>query len=110
MHIAFSILLGALLIHTAHAAFTQTSTVFDEAGVIVEVHSFFKSAARDHAPTTVSEDGVAGRALVTAAGVHAFLETPENQQQLAGTMPGSVVHIKGKLLPKGALLHTDSLK
>ncbi len=110
MHTALSIALSALLAHAAHAASTQTSSAFDESGVIVEVHSFFKTAAQDRDPAAASADGVAGRALVTASGVFAFLETPENQQQLAKTKPGSVVHIKGKLLAKGALLHIDMLK
>ena len=110
MHIALSIALSALLAHTAHAASTQTSSAFDQSGVIVEVHSFFKAAAQDRDPAAASADGVAGRALVTASGVYAFLETPENQQQLAKTKPGSVVHIKGKLLEKSALLHIDMLK
>ena len=110
MHLVLSIALSLLLTHAAHAESTQTSSAFDQAGVIVEVHSFFKAAAQGNDPAIASADGVAGRALVTADGVYAFLETPENQQQLAETTPGSVVHIKGKLLDKGALLHIDALE
>ena len=50
------------------------------------------------------------RALVTEEGVYAFLETPENQEALAETEPGSVVWIEGKLVESGALLHIDVLK
>ena len=110
MRLLVSAILSILLVHTAHAASTQTSAPFDQRGVIVDVHTFFKSAAADRDPVAASEDGVADRALVTAAGVYAFLETPENQAQLADTGPGSVVHIKGKLLKKGALLHIDALE
>ena len=95
-----SIALSALLAHTAHAASTQTSTAFDQSSVIVEVHSFFKPAAQARDPAAASADGVAGRALVTAFGVYAFLETPENQQLLAKTKPGSVVHIRGSYWKK----------
>ena len=87
----------------------KTSKPFDQSGVIVDVHTFFKAAAGQQQPAT-TQAGPADRALVTAEGVYAFLETPENQKWLAGTESGSVVQVKGKLLEKGALLHIDALK
>jgi hypothetical protein len=86
-----------------------TSKPFDQGGVIVDVHTFFKTAAGQQKPET-TQASPADLALVTAEGLYTFLETPENQKWLTGTESGAVVHIKGKLLKKGALLHIDALE
>ena len=90
---------------------TESSAPFEARGVIVDVHTFFHpvSAGRDAAIDAAQAD-VAGRALVTESGLFAFLETPLNAERLKGTEPGSVVHVRGKLLETGALLHLDQLE
>ncbi len=98
-----SILLSALIAGAVWGA--SESHDFDARGVVVDVHSFF-AAAEGVLPDSTSP---ANKALVTEAGVFAFLETPENAQQLGKTESGSVVHIRGKLLKRGALLHIDQL-
>lgn len=86
------------------------SKPFDARGVVVDVHTFFSTATSKQADVQPAHEQLAGRALVTEAGVFAFLETPENAAQLQHTEPGSVVHVRGKLLERGALLHVDSLE
>ncbi len=92
------------------AAAQRTSEAFAETGVIVDVHTFFRAAARDDSNETPQVlESVAGRALVTESGVYAFLETPENETRLAIAGPGSVVSVSGKLLNGSSLLHIDEL-
>ncbi len=99
-------------IGTPHAGGASASASFDQSGVIIDVHTFFTAAIQetDKSGVEAVRDTVAGRALVTEEGVYAFLETPENQEHLRETEPGSVVRIKGRLLEKGALLHIDKLE
>lgn len=92
-----------------YAAGTSVSEPFDQSGVIVDVHTFFK-ATPEQEKTETPQATPADRALATAEGLYAFLETPENQKWLTGTEPGAVVRVKGKLLKKGALLHIDALE
>ena len=95
---------------SAVAAAERTSEAFAETGVIVDVHTFFRAAARDDSmESQVALESVAGRALVTETGVYAFLETPENENALSVAGPGSVVSVSGKLLNGSSLLHIDEL-
>ena len=90
---------------------TKTSQAFDRSGVIVDLHTFFTAAGKPDSAASESLDETAGRrALVTEDGVYAFLETPQNQQALSGTENGSVVHVKGKEVVGGKLLHIDALE
>ena len=101
------------LVNAAPAAETsgRSSVSFDERGVIVDIHTFFRVATRDRETMPVVAHGsVAGKALVTEDGVYGFLETPENEKLLAAADYGSVVQAKGKLLREGALLHLVSLE
>ena len=98
-----------LLAGTGRAEMSRTIEAFDQCGVIVDPHTFF-NAARDAGAVVVAHQEVAGRSLVTEAGVYAFIETPENAQRLSPTVPGSVVRIRGKLLQEGALVYIDSLE
>ncbi len=86
------------------------SVVFNERGVIVDVHSFFTAVDQSASDLVVAHVSVAGKALVTEDGVFGFLETPENEKVLANMSNGSVVQVKGKLLREGALLHIDALE
>jgi len=96
--------LGAL----ANAAWgdpPRTVEAFAQRGVIVDPRTFFTAAG-------TAEAGAPGgsRALVTEAGVYAFMETPENERQLQRTEPGSVVRVAGRLLKEGALVYIDTLE
>ena len=86
----------------------DTSTAFAEHGVIVDMSRFFHAAVED-GQTAAEPNGIAGRALATADGLYSFLETPENAEKLGDLEPGTVVHITGKLLRRGALLHVAEL-
>ena len=107
------ILVGLMLPLTAanaatNDAGTSVSTDFAESGVIVDMEMFFHAAANK--ASADEKQGIAGRALATASGLYSFLETPENDEKLGDLKAGSVVHITGKLLERGALLHIGELK
>lgn len=87
---------------------------FDQPGVIVEVSSLFAmvtEAARQAGglPAETMQADTAGRAFVTVDGVFTFLETPENQKNLAAVPSGSAVQLKGRLLSTGLLVQVDQL-
>ena len=103
------IALALFLFQAIHVQASQPSTAFDQYGVIVDISTFFKSTAQTRTPEEAAHRDVANRALATAAGIYSFLETPENQSQLAQMVPGTVVRIQGQLLAKGALVHIDTL-
>ena len=109
---ALVIALSSGLAHPAAAAGKRTSEVFDDSGVIVDVHRFFTAAARNAGDKAleVAHKSTAGYALVTEQGVFAFLETPQNEKALAEAEHGSVVRLRGKLLKEGALLHVNELE
>jgi hypothetical protein len=91
----------ALTSTSARAAEAEVaSKPFDARGVVVEIHTFFSTATRQQADVQLAHE----------EGVFAFLETPQNAAQLQPTEPGSVVHVRGKLLERGALLHIDNLQ
>jgi hypothetical protein len=96
-----------LLVLTASSVIAgpNDSQDFDARGVVVDIPTFF-AAAEGVVTDTASP---ANMALVTEEGVFAFLETPENEEQLRKTESGSVVRVRGKLLKRGALLHVDQL-
>ena len=100
------------LAHPAGAAGKRASEAFDDNGVIVDVHRFFTAAARNAGDKAleVAHRSTAGYALVTEHGVYAFLETPQNEEALAGAGHGSVVRLRGRLLKEGALLHVNELE
>ena len=107
------ILVGLMLPLTAANAATDdagnsVSTDFAEGGVIVDMEVFFHGAANEG--TVDQKQGIAGRALATSSGLYSFLETPENDEKLGDLPAGSVVHVTGKLLERGALLHIAELK
>ena len=54
--------------------------LFNERGVIVDVHSFFTAVDQSASNLVVAHGSVAGKALVTEHGVFGFLETPENEK------------------------------
>ena len=105
----FGIGLLIALVGPLYAAGTGGSEPFAQSGVIVDVHTFFKATTGQEKMET-TQASPADRALATAEGLYAFLETPENKKWLAETEPGAVVHVTGKLLKKGALLHIDTLE
>ncbi len=83
---------------------------FNESGVVVDIQNFFAAAA-GAAESYVPLKGDQGRlALVTASGVYAFLETPENEVHLRGITAGDQVELSGKLLVNGTLLHIDRIR
>ena len=89
-------------------------TPFEADGVVADVQDLFPIAAQDgkkadRGRTRAALKAVAARALVTPKDVYAFLETPENEQALHSVKSRTAVHIKGRLLTSGALLHIDSL-
>ena len=107
------ILLGLILPLAAAGAATKdtrnaVSTDFAESGVIVDMETFFHAAS--NSGNADPKQGIAGRALATYSGLYSFLETPENDEKLGDLAPGSVVHVTGKLLERGALLHIAELK
>ena len=107
------ILLCLILPLTAASAATKdagnsVSTDFTESGVIVDMEMFFHAASSKGSAD--QKEGIAGRALATAGGLYSFLETPENDEKLGDLPAGSVVHVTGKLLERGALLHIAELK
>jgi hypothetical protein len=104
-----AIALALTLAAPAHAAGTKATEPFDQHGVIVDIHQFFTAATAGADLPQVEHATVAGQALVTEAGVFAFLETPHNDSLLAGTGHGTVVRVTGTLLPDGALLHLASV-
>ena len=110
---AREMLLGLILPFTAAHAATMAggnsaSTDFAQGGVIVDMERFFHAATNQAG--TEQRKGIAGRALATSSGLYSFLETPENDEKLRGLKAGSVVHVTGKLLERGALLHISELK
>ena len=110
---ARGLLLGLVLPLTAASAATKdagnaVSTDFAESGVIVDMEMFFHAATSKGSAD--QKNGIAGRALATAGGLYFFLETPENDEKLGDLQAGSVVHVTGKLLERGALLHIAELK
>ena len=83
---------------------------FNETGVVVDIQNFFTAAA-GAAESYRPLKGDQGRlALVTASGVYAFLETPENEVHLRGITAGDKVELSGKLLVNGTLLHIDRIR
>lgn len=84
---------------------TRTVEVFAQRGVIADPGTFFVAAQGEAAGAQPGS-----RALVTEQGVYAFMETPENEEQLKRTVPGSVVRVTGKLLVEGALVYIDTLE
>ncbi len=78
-------------------------------GVIVAVHEFF-GAAKDAGDVDLVAGNVAGKAFVTANGMYAFIETPENEQQLADVAAGTAVRISGMVHHPGRLLHVDAIE
>lgn len=82
---------------------------FKAEGVVVDVYRFFK-IAKDSGEAQPAQAEVAGRALVTADGVYAFLETPENVAALKLLEPNSAVRVEGKVLRAGALLALSKLE
>jgi hypothetical protein len=103
-----------LSLNAARAADRPSATPFEADGVVADVLQLFPCAIKDEnkadrarAQSTLKE--VAARAFVTKDSVYAFLETPENKKLLRDVKPGTAVHIKGRLLATGALLHIDSL-
>jgi hypothetical protein len=103
------IALTLFLIQAVHVQASQPSTAFDQHGVIIDVRTFFKSTDQARTPEEIAHGDIANRALATTVGVYSFLETPENQSQLAQMVPGTVVRIQGQLLEKGALVHIDTV-
>lgn len=99
--------LGAL-VSVGRAELPRTIEAFAQRGVIVDPGSFFTAATPDSGE--IAGGPSISRALVTEQGVYAFMETPGNEQQLKGTVPGSVVRIEGKLLKEGALVYIDTLE
>ena len=103
-----------LSLNTARASEGPAVQPFEADGVVADVHDLFPIATKDGKKTdrgrssTTLRD-VAARALVTEDGVYASLESPENQRALRGVKSGASVHIKGRLLAIGALLHIDPL-
>lgn len=94
---------------TSDAGLTSGVVDFSEVGVLVAATSFLD--ASDHGPAAeLVQPTTAGRALVTATGVYAFLETPENQAQLRDVEPGTTIRLTGKLMREGRLLHADSVE
>jgi hypothetical protein len=77
-------------------------------GMIVSVHAFF-AAAKDAGDVELVAPNVAGKALVTADGMYAFIETPENEQQLADIAPDTPVRVEGMVHHPGRLLHVDAI-
>jgi hypothetical protein len=109
-----TVLTLVLSLNAARAADGPPVTPFAADGVVADVLELFpcaikdgKKADRARAQSTLKE--VAARAFVTKDSVYAFLETPENKKLLRDVKPGTAVHIKGRLLATGALLHIDSL-
>ena len=106
---------AALMIASPAARARDAVEPFRLDGVVVEVATLYPLAAKDGAKVDQGKrkagphELVAARALVTAKGVYAFLETPENKKFLKDLKPGSPVHVEGKLLPSGRLLHIDAL-
>lgn len=96
--------LGAL-VGAGRAEPPRTVEAFAQRGVIVDPGSFFVAAQGEAAGVQPGS-----RALITEQGVYAFMETPENEQHLSRTEPGSVVRIEGKLLKEGALVYIDTLE
>ncbi len=84
---------------------------FEEVGMVVDIRSFFDAASSEvFQPAIQTDDGVSGRALVTANGIYTFLETPANAEHLKTVQLGTAVHVKGQLLKSGSLLHIESLE
>ncbi len=83
----------------------RTIERFSQRGVIVDPRTFFTAAGTAEAGAQPGS-----RALVTEVGVYAFMETPENEERLKGTEPGSVVRVAGRLLKEGALVYIDTLE
>jgi len=106
----YGLLITAVAVLLATAVRAGNSVDFAQSGGHRRHTYIFKPIAAKQQAVEAVEQGVAGRALVTADGVYAFLETPQNSKQLAQTEPGSVVHIKGKLFKEGRLLHIDLLE
>ncbi len=76
----------------------------DTTGLLVAPHRFFKAAAA--LPTLkVEMETIADRAFVTPDGVFAFVDSAENQQQLASMAIGTAVHIRGTAHRPSRLLH-----
>ncbi len=99
--------LGAL-VGVGRAEPPRTVEAFAQHGVIVDPRTFFTAAIPGASEAGSGQPG--SRALVTEEGVYAFIETPENEQQLSRTVPGTVVRIAGKLLKEGALVYIDTLE
>ena len=92
----------------------QTSVeAFEADGVLVDAHDFFdvvQEARASHEDQPLVAAGVAGKALVTADGVYAFIETPSNLERLQPFTGENPVHVAGMVHHAGRLLHVDSIK
>lgn len=77
-------------------------------GVIVAVHEFF-DITKDAGDVDLVAATVTDKALVTADGMYAFIETPENEQQLADIAGSTAVRVEGMVHHPGRLLHVDSI-
>jgi len=100
-----------LLAVAVFAGKSERVVSFDEVGMVVDIRAFFNAASSEiYQPAIQTDDGVSGRALVTASGIYTFLETPANAKHLKTVQLGTAVHVKGQLLKSGSLLHIESLE
>lgn len=83
---------------------------FVAAGVVVDINRFFEVLEKESAGLSgVVQPHTAGRALVTADGIFAFLESPENVALLKDITPGTQVNVKGKVFMPSAILQAESI-
>ncbi len=80
---------------------------FKADGVIVAIEKLFTAVPADE-PFVAA--GVAGKVLVTADGIYAFIETPGNLEKLEAASGGTPVRVTGMVHHPGRLLHIDSIE
>lgn len=79
------------------------------AGLLVAPHRFFRAVGAD-AEVEIAFASVADRALVTTAGVYAFVDSPENQKLLQDLPADTAVRIEAVAHTPSRLLHIERIE
>jgi len=96
----------AVFITTTCLAADEVVVPFEAAGSLVDIHSFFARTSEEK--PEVAGTSVAGLGFVVNDQVYAFVESPEDEQILAGIEPGAGLLLAGKLFVPGALRELES--
>jgi len=114
----FGFAVSSLIIMTCGLVMSEEKNVevkpFEAPGILKQVDELFQLPKSDSKPGVIKRDSnatfeLAKRVFVTADGVYAFLETPENMLALANLKPNTPVSISGQLLTTGQLLSIDTV-